>query len=116
VEAEIRYKTRMLGNIRFVGALLARHMLAGKVLVAILEELITDPSPEALETTAALLTVTGPVFDTPEWAHIEDLEEIFAEVKVISQSKSTSQRVKCLLQDVLDLRAAELGQVRSFIR
>jgi len=103
--AEGLYKTRMLGNIRFVGALLARHMLASRVLVAILEELITDPSPEALETVAALLTVTGPVFDTEEWAHIDQLNDIFGQVKEIAQKKDTSARVRCILQDVLDLRA-----------
>jgi len=103
--AEVRYKTRMLGNIRFVGALLARHMLASRVLVAVLEELIMDPSPEALETLAALLTVTGPVFDTEEWAHIQQLNDIFDQVKAIAQKEDCSARVRCLLQDVLDLRA-----------
>lgn len=103
---EVRYKTRMLGNIRFVGALLARYMLASKVLIAILEELITDPTPEALETVAALLTVTGPVFDTKEWQYQKQLEDVFSHVQaIVSRKKACCQRVRCLLQDVLDLRS-----------
>jgi hypothetical protein len=64
--AEGGYKTRMLGNIKFVGALLSRRMLASKVLIAISEELLSDPTSESLESLAALLTVTGPSFDTDE--------------------------------------------------
>jgi len=101
----MRYKMRMLGNIRFVGALLARHMIASKVLVGILDDLLSDPIPEALETVAALLTVTGPVFDTSEWPYVGQLDAAFARLKEFSSSKACCQRVKCLLLDVLELRA-----------
>jgi hypothetical protein len=103
--AETRYKTRMLGNIRFVGALLARHMLASKVLISILDDLLSDPIPEALESVAALLRVTGAVFDTSEWAHFERLDRVFVQLKAMASSKSCCARVKCLLLDVFDLRA-----------
>jgi hypothetical protein len=103
--AEVRYKTRMLGNIRFVGALLARHMLASKVLIAILEDLMSIPSSEALETVAALLTVTGPVFDNTEWPHRPALVAIFAQVKEIVQKKNCTSRVRFLMRDVLELRS-----------
>jgi hypothetical protein len=103
--AETRYKTRMLGNIRFVGALLARHMLASKVLISILEDLLSDPISEALESVAALLRVTGAVFDTSEWAHFERLDRIFVQLKAMASSKSCCARVKCLLLDVFELRA-----------
>jgi len=102
---ENKYKTRMLGNIRFVGALLARRMLASKVLIAILEELLGDPTSEALETIAALLSVTGPSFDTAEWTHRTAFDSVFKRLAVMIKNKSCSARVRCLLQDVLDLRA-----------
>lgn len=105
--AEVRYKTRMLGNIRFVGALLSRRMLASKVLIAILKELMADPTPEALETVAALLTVTGPTFDTCDWTHADELNVIFAQVQEICNSRNCNSRARCLLQDVLDLRATD---------
>eukprot|EP00929_Paragymnodinium_shiwhaense_P119084 TRINITY_DN90972_c0_g1_i1.p1 TRINITY_DN90972_c0_g1~~TRINITY_DN90972_c0_g1_i1.p1 ORF type:complete len:665 (-),score=227.56 TRINITY_DN90972_c0_g1_i1:327-2321(-) len=103
---EVRYKTRMLGNIRFVGALLARRMLASKVLIAILKELMADPTPEALETVAALLTVTGPSFDTADWTHAVELEGVFKQVAQTIKNRSCCARARCLLQDVLDLRAS----------
>lgn len=106
VLAEIRYKTRMLGNIRFVGALLTRKMLASKVLLAIMDELLSDPTPEALESLAALLTVVGPTFDGPGWSYHVALNAIFEQVKKIAKKTSTEPRVRCLLKDVLDLRAA----------
>lgn len=106
VLAEIRYKTRMLGNIRFVGALLTRKMLASKVLLAIMDELLSDPTPEALESLAALLTVVGPVFDGPAWSYHVALNAIFEQVKKIVKKSSTEPRVRCLMKDVLDLRAA----------
>ncbi len=36
---------------------------------AIIEELLSDPTPEALESLASLLNVVGPSFDFPEWPH-----------------------------------------------
>merc|ERR1719321_1283389 len=40
-EEEVKLKTRMLGNMRFVGELLVRRLLAGKVLIAIANELVS---------------------------------------------------------------------------
>jgi len=103
--AEVRYKTRMLGNIRFVGTLLSRHMLASKVLITILQDLMDDPTSEALETVAALLTVTGPVFDTKEWSHHTHLVAIFDKLSHTVKKNDCCARVRCLLQDVLETRA-----------
>jgi hypothetical protein len=104
VIAEQLYKTRMLGNIRFVGSLLVRKMLASKVMLAIMEELLQDPTPEALESLAALLTVVGPTFDTPDWAHRTMLNAIFTQVDKLTKKSSVSQRVRCLLKDVVEIR------------
>mmetsp|Transcript_46970 Transcript_46970/g.102173 ORF Transcript_46970/g.102173 Transcript_46970/m.102173 type:complete len:845 (-) Transcript_46970:203-2737(-) len=103
--AEVLYKTRMLGNIRFVGGLLARKMLASKVLVAIMEELLGDPSAEALESLAALLTACGATFDTPEWVHRVALTACFHRIRNIVTQRTCEPRVRCLLKDVLELRA-----------
>eukprot|EP00933_Yihiella_yeosuensis_P060512 TRINITY_DN6326_c2_g1_i1.p1 TRINITY_DN6326_c2_g1~~TRINITY_DN6326_c2_g1_i1.p1 ORF type:complete len:763 (+),score=187.84 TRINITY_DN6326_c2_g1_i1:153-2291(+) len=104
---EIKYKTRMLGNIRFVGALLSRKILASKVLVAILEELLSDPTTEALESLAVLLTSVGATFDTPGWANRPVLESVFKKIAEIVREKQCVPRVRCLLKDVLELRAAK---------
>lgn len=103
-EAEVRYKTKMLGNIRFVGALLVRQILASKVLLAIIAELLSNPTREALEALAALLTVVGPAFDVDEWAHRSKLDAVFAEMAAIAARPGCEPRSRCLLKDVLDMR------------
>jgi len=103
---ERKYKMQMLGNIKFVGALLVRQMLATKVMFAICDELITNPTPESLETLAALLTVVGPKFDIPEWSGRAMLAEIFNKVQQVLKQPKLNCRVKCLLKDVLELRAS----------
>lgn len=101
---EVKYRTRMLGNIRFVGALANRKMLAGKVILAILEELLSQPTSEALETLAALLTVTGPTFDTPSWTFHMAFGAVLDQAKALSVQPCVDIRVRCILKDVLDLR------------
>mmetsp|Transcript_115281 Transcript_115281/g.322222 ORF Transcript_115281/g.322222 Transcript_115281/m.322222 type:complete len:596 (+) Transcript_115281:180-1967(+) len=103
--AEHKYKTRMLGTIRFVGALVVRKMLVAKVMLAICAELLSDPTPEALESLAALLTVVGPKFDQDTFAGRAQLTGIFGKMEDIVHSPTCESRARCLLQDVLDLRA-----------
>jgi len=109
---EVQYKTHMLGNIKLVGALMARQMLAGKVGIAIMEELLSNPTPEALESLAALLTVVGGCFDRPDWMYRAALNHIFERIKMIVCKKSTTPRVNFLLKDVLDLRKHEWQEQR----
>lgn len=109
---EVQYKTHMLGNIKLVGALMARQMLAGKVGIAIMEELLSNPTPEALESLAALLTVVGGCFDRPDWMYRAALNHIFERIKMIVYKKSTTPRVNFLLKDVLDLRKQEWQEQR----
>jgi len=103
-EAEFRYKTTMLGNIRFVGALLVRRILASKVLLAIIAELLSSPTREALEALTALLVVVGPSFDSDEWVHKDKLDAVFAEMQATADRPSCEKRSRCLLKDVLDMR------------
>jgi len=106
IALERKYKIQMLGNIKFVGALLVRQMLATKVLFAICEELLTEPTAESLEALAALLTVVGPRFDIPEWSAHAVLVDVFKQVQALTNDSKISCRVRCLLKDVLELRGA----------
>jgi len=76
------------------------------VLFAICEELLTNPTPETLESLACLLTVVGPQFDVVEWQGHSFLVAIFNKVKALTKQPKLSPRVRCLLQDVLELRAS----------
>jgi len=110
--ADARYKAQLLGNIKLVGALLSRGMLAGKVAIAIMEELLSKPTPEALESLAALLTTIGASFDRPDWQYKAMLNHIFQRVKVLVGGKSCQSRERCLLKDVLDLRSRDWKDIR----
>jgi len=106
VALTFKYKMQMLGNIKFVGALLIRQMLASKVLFAICEELLGAPTPESLESLAALLTVVGPTFDMSAWPAHQLLVDIFDRVKALTETAKINCRVRCLLKDLLELRAS----------
>jgi len=80
-------------------------MLASKVMLAIMEELLQAPTGESLESLAALLTVVGPTFDTPDWSYRATLNGIFVQVEKFSKKDSIDPRSRCLLKDVLDIRA-----------
>mmetsp|Transcript_61867 Transcript_61867/g.109901 ORF Transcript_61867/g.109901 Transcript_61867/m.109901 type:complete len:700 (-) Transcript_61867:87-2186(-) len=110
--AEAKYKTHMLGNIMLVGALLSRGMLAGKVAIAIMEELLSNPTPEALESIAALLTAVGATFDRPDWQYQKMLSHTFERIKVIVKERTCQPRERCLLKDLLDLRATGWKDLR----
>jgi len=103
--AEFKYKNRRLGNVKFIGALLQRKMLASKVLIAILEELIQDSSDESLESVATLLSAAGPLFDYRDWTYYVALNGYFTQVKNIISKPACTARSRCLLKNVLDLRA-----------
>ncbi|CAK8990991.1 unnamed protein product [Durusdinium trenchii] len=106
-EAQVKYKTKMLGNIRLVGQLIRHGMLAPKIAIAVATELAgEDPAVrgERLETLATFLETVGVALDDPSWKHHSELELVFTEVERASADKSVPRRVRCLLQDVLDLR------------
>merc|ERR1712224_1049572 len=105
-EVELKFKTRMLGNLRFVGELLVRKLLSGKVLLAVSEELLSVGDAASIEAAATLLTVTGPAFDRKSWVFHPRLHEIFGMIRGMSKDKAIPMRIRCILKDLIDLRDA----------
>lgn len=105
-EIELKFKTRMLGNLRFVGELLVRKLLAGKVLLAVSEELLSVGDGAAIEAAATLLKVAGPSFDRKSWVFVPRLHAIFSMLRCLSKDKAIPMRVRCILKDLLELRDA----------
>ena len=96
----------MLGNIKFVGHLLAKKMLASRVLLMVAEELISH-GDETLELLSALLTIAAPTFDLDKtWSHRPHLRDIFERLRKRTEEPDLSPRLRCLLRDLLDLRNA----------
>eukprot|EP00930_Biecheleria_cincta_P028816 TRINITY_DN20076_c0_g2_i1.p1 TRINITY_DN20076_c0_g2~~TRINITY_DN20076_c0_g2_i1.p1 ORF type:complete len:537 (-),score=139.37 TRINITY_DN20076_c0_g2_i1:341-1951(-) len=102
-----RCKTTMVGNIKLVGALLSRGVLAGKVAIAILEELLSDPTSEALECVALLLTWSGAAVDRPESNYNAAFNHMFGRIEQLVKDNHTCRaRERFLLEDIIELRAA----------
>merc|ERR1711988_1217291 len=76
-EVELKFKTRMLGNLRFVGELLIRKLLVGKILLAVAEELCSIGDGASIEAAVTLLEVAGPSFDRDSWVFVPRLRAIF---------------------------------------
>jgi len=105
-EVELKFKTRMLGNLRFVGELLVRKLLAGKILLAVSEELLSVGDGASIEAAATLLSVAGPAFDRKSWVFLPRLHAIFTMMRCMSKDKAIPMRVRCILKDLIDLREA----------
>jgi len=98
-------KLRAIGCTKLIGALCMRGILDSSVFLAVLGELLTQGTPEALESLATLLTTACPVFDTPDFEEREAIESAFEEVEGIVGSAECDTRSRMLLTNVLDLRA-----------
>jgi len=106
-EAKLVRKQRALGNVKFVGQLVARGMLSCRLLVQCSEDLIRARSAcaEALESLAAFLTVAAPNFDLwREYPFRTQLNNIFWQVSQLTQDKSIAPRERFLLRDLMELR------------
>mmetsp|Transcript_60903 Transcript_60903/g.132109 ORF Transcript_60903/g.132109 Transcript_60903/m.132109 type:complete len:976 (-) Transcript_60903:111-3038(-) len=107
LEAQVKYKTKMLGNIRLVGELIRHGMLVPKIALSVAFELARDDPAvreERLETLAVFLETIGPLLDDPNWAHFAAFQGIFAEVERCIRSPELPSRIRFLLRDVMDLR------------
>jgi len=103
-EAQVKFKTRMLGNLRFVGELLVRKLLVGKILLAVAEELLSMGDGASIEAAVTLLETAGPSFDRDSWVFVPRLRAIFSMMRPISTEPAVPMRVKCLVKDLLEYR------------
>jgi len=103
-EAQVKFKTRMLGNLRFVGELLIRKLLVGKILLAVAEELLSIGDGASIEAAVTLLEVAGPSFDRDSWVFVPRLRAIFSMMRPMSADPAVPMRVRCIVKDLLDFR------------
>lgn len=106
-----KLRTQMIGNGKLLGELLGRALVPSVVLFEGCNVLFDQCTESTLETAAALLTAMGPHLDNANFRRREQLEQIFARVKSLIAMPGLGPRPRCLLQDVLDLRAR--GWVKS---
>lgn len=107
LEAELKLKIIRLGNMRFIGELLVRKLLAPKLLPPIVQQLLNGDEA-MLESLIALLTIVGPVLENAGTAMSQAaLKDAFTTLrrKVASKDKTVSLRLRCLITDLLEARA-----------
>jgi hypothetical protein len=115
-EAQVKYKTKMLGNIKLVGQLIRHGMLSPKIALSVAGELIRDDPmvrDERLETLAVFLETVGPTLDDPNWSHSAQFETVFGEVQRLGNDRKMSSRIRFLLRDVIELRREGWVQTRK---
>lgn len=102
---EVKHKTRTLGNMRFIGQLLVRKLLAAKVFFFIVNEMLDIGNDAALESLAELLLMVSPVFEQKQSIYSAPLREVFAALKKKSKDSKVSTCIRCKLCDLLDARS-----------
>jgi len=103
---EVKHKTRTLGNMRFIGQLLVRKLLAGKILFFIVNEMLDINSEASLESLMELLSIVAPALEQKGTIYEAPLREMFATLKKKSKDMTLSMRIRCKMSDLLDLRSS----------
>ena len=112
---------RSMGNIRLIGKLYILRMLTDRAMHEIIQKLLDASGKEALECLYWLLTTCGknlekstnmkfasrsnidPIF-RQNIQGLKPFDEYFAKIDEIVKTKEYPSHVKCLLQNVIDLR------------
>jgi len=104
-ELEVKHKTRRLGNMRFIGELLVRKLLAAKVFFFIVNEMLDIGNDAALESLAELLSIVAPTFEQKQSIYTAPLREVFAALKKKSRDQKVLTCTRCKLCDLLEARS-----------
>ncbi|CAH2219039.1 eukaryotic translation initiation factor 4 gamma 1 isoform X3 [Pelobates cultripes] len=95
-----RARRRTLGNIKFIGELFKLKLLSEDSMKDCLLKLLKKNNEESMECICQLLTSVG--------KHLEDghsgMDSYINKINIFIKSKTTSSRIRFLVQDVLDLR------------
>ena len=110
-----RVKARTLGCVRLIAELFNKGVVAEKIVHVCVRDLLatpsggaagSDPPPDALEAVCEMLTLAGRKLDAPDAKSAAALEGYMATVARLASSMALPSRVRFMLRDVSDLRAA----------
>jgi hypothetical protein len=103
-ESETILKTRRLGNMRFIGELMVCRLLAPKLMLPIVHELL-EGDETALEALIAFLSVIGPAFEQERSPYQAPLKDVFTTLRRKKSDKKISPRMRFLMSDLFEVRA-----------
>ena len=110
-----RVKARTLGCVRLIAELFNKGVVAEKIVHVCVRDLLatpsggaagSDPPPDALEAVCEMLTLAGRKLDAPDVKSAAALEGYMVTVARLASSMALPSRVRFMLRDVSDLRAA----------
>ncbi|CCE86700.1 Piso0_005205 [Millerozyma farinosa CBS 7064] len=108
-------KRRGLGLVKFIGHLYILNMLNDQVILLCLRDQSNntkDPSEDSLENLAQLVTTVGARLETTE-KNRAVLNFVFDNIQTILDNCKLSSRIKFMLMDLQDLRAAKWKSIKE---
>ncbi|KAL8454085.1 hypothetical protein Emed_000538 [Eimeria media] len=117
-EFEVNYKKTITGNMIFVGELLKARMISQAILLECIDRLLqkreeciersggADQGVHHVEALCAFLLTVGPCFDTPNWRLYGEFCARMRVVESVAGDTTLPFRIRCLMSDVIDTRAA----------
>lgn len=115
---EVKYRTKVYGNLKLIGQLIARRIISSKIAVMCIDELLAQNAETLLEALAVFLTDVARVIDNPNWEYHPKLEQVFHQLELIAYNRQptpptttpptikVSSKCRFALQNLLDLRKA----------
>lgn len=112
-----RAKQRMLGNVKFIGELFKQKLINEKIIHTeciqrLMRISLAKKEDDVVEGLVQLMTTTGKMLAKNEKAH-SHMVAYFKEFLMLSRDPEIPTRIRFLLKDLLDLRAANWQQRRE---
>ncbi|CAN6486723.1 unnamed protein product [Victoria cruziana] len=113
-EQRLKYRRRMLGNIRLIGELYKKKMLTERIMHECIKKLLgqfDNPDEEDIEALCKLMSTIGTIIDHP--IAKEHMDAYFDRMQKLSANQQISSRVRFMLRDTIDLRRNKWQQRRK---
>jgi len=112
-----RAKQRMLGNVKFIGELFKQKLIPEKIIhIECIQRLtrisLDKKEDDVIEALVQLMTTTGKILASNASAR-SHMDAYFKEFTLLSRNADIPTRIRFLLKDLLDLRAANWHQRRE---
>lgn len=110
-EQRIIFRHKMVGNLRFIGELGKLQIISKSVLYQCVEQLLeksrrsSGDLAEDLECLCQIMRTSGRILDTEEAQPL--MAQFFHRIQQLSVSPVLALRIRFMLQDIIDLRAAQ---------
>ena len=108
-------RKNILGNIKFIGELFKKGVLAERIIhfciTSLLQASISERNLDSMECLCGLMTNIGNILDHEKGK--PRMDEYFREMKCLSSEKSIDSRLRFRLDDVIDLRARGWKKIKK---